>query len=75
MIKRPLSVIKIQRKKEALFKKHGGETAFFKENMHVEAFTDEKTQELNATVQLHGKNLQEKLTCHQFEEFVMVHTI
>lgn len=61
--------------KEALFKKYGGETAFFKENLEVKAFTDEKKQELNTIVTLGGKKMHEKLLCELFEEFVMVHTI
>jgi 4'-phosphopantetheinyl transferase len=61
--------------KEALFKKFGGDTAFFKENIHVDAFPDEKQTELSGTVHFEGKKIQTKLNCTLFEEFVMVHTI
>jgi 4'-phosphopantetheinyl transferase len=61
--------------KEALFKKYGGDTAFFKENIAVEAFTNETKHELTALVNFGGEKINEKLVCEQFEEFVMVHTI
>ena len=60
--------------KEAIFKKYGDSTAFFKENIFIEPFENESKQELVAEINFNGSIIKEHLSCELFADFVMVHT-
>lgn len=60
--------------KEAIFKKYGESTAFFKENILIQPFENSNKQELIAEINFNGSILKERLSCELFADFVMVHT-
>jgi len=61
--------------KEALFKKHGNETAFFAENISIEPFAANAPFNLQAQVRVNGVLISEKLRCELNHGLVMVHTL
>ncbi len=59
--------------KEALFKKHGGETTNFALNQDILS-VDQKTQEIKAVVKMNNNTIEESLAFQIYEEVVMVYT-
>jgi phosphopantetheinyl transferase (holo-ACP synthase) len=61
--------------KESIFKKFGGDSVYFAENIHVDEMTNEKQQVLNAKIILENKIITQQLFCELFDEFVLVYTL
>lgn len=61
--------------KESLFKKHGGDAAFFAENLWIKPFDTIKNHfSLDAQVKHERTTMNEVLNCELFDEFVLVYT-
>ncbi|HYG51475.1 MAG TPA: 4'-phosphopantetheinyl transferase superfamily protein, partial [Flavobacteriales bacterium] len=61
--------------KESIFKKFGGNTVHFAENVHVDEMTSEKQQMLHAKIEIDNKVITQRLFCELFDEFVLVYTL
>lgn len=61
--------------KESIFKKYGGNTVYFAENIHLDEMTNQKQQVLHAKITLDNKVITQQLFCELFDEFVLVYTL
>ncbi len=61
--------------KEALFKKFGGDTVFFKENISIEEFEKKDNLILSSIVKMNGSEYKTDLMCKFYDEFLLVYTI
>ena len=61
--------------KEAIFKKFGNGTVFFKENISIENFNVDRKIYLNGIAKPDNKFEKISLLCELFDEFILVHTL